>query len=75
MSAGELMTAKPRPPRELAARALCRHDGHAEDIKFEGKPMWESYLPAADAVLAAIGSKDAEPSALRVIAGPKAKRP
>lgn len=45
---------RPKPARELAARALCRHDGHPEDTMFEGKPMWESYLPAADAVLTAI---------------------
>jgi hypothetical protein len=45
---------QPKPARELAARALCRHDGHPEDTMFEGKPMWESYLPAADAVLEAI---------------------
>lgn len=52
------MVTKPRPARELAARALCRHDGHEENITFEGKPMWESYLPAADAVLSAIGWED-----------------
>lgn len=69
------MPRKPRPPRELAARALCRYEGHPENIKFEGKPMWESYLPAADAVLAAIGWTDAGAPALRVIAGPKGKRP
>lgn len=51
---------KPKPARELAARALCRLDGHPEDIKFEGRPMWESYLPQADAVLEAIGWKEAE---------------
>lgn len=50
--------------RELAARALCRHDGHPEDTQFEGKPMWESYLPAADAVLEVIGWK--EPAMLPV---------
>jgi hypothetical protein len=38
-------------PRELAARALCQMDGHPENIVFEGKPMWESYLPQVDAVL------------------------
>lgn len=47
---------RPKPARELAARALCRFDGHPENIKFEGRPMWESYLPQADAVLAAIAS-------------------
>lgn len=39
---------------ELAARALCRHDGHPEDIRFEGRPMWQSYRGAAAAVLMAI---------------------
>lgn len=55
--------AKPKSARELAARALCRHDGNPEDTMFEGRPMWESYLPAADAALAAIGWKDVEPDA------------
>lgn len=45
-----------KPARELAARALCRFDGHPEDTKFDGRPMWESYLPQADAVLAAVAS-------------------
>ena len=44
----------PKPPLELAARALCRHDGHPEDTRFEGRPMWESYIPAARAVLKAL---------------------
>jgi len=40
---------------EAAARALCRYDGHPENIKFEGKPMWRSYLPpAAEALMAAL---------------------
>lgn len=43
-----------KPPRERAARALCRFDGHPEDIMFEGKPMWMSYLAQADAVLEAV---------------------
>lgn len=32
---------------EAAARALCRLDGHPENIKFEGMPMWRSYLKEA----------------------------
>ncbi len=36
---------------EAAARALCRLAGHPENIKFEGKPMWQSYLPEAKAAL------------------------
>lgn len=55
------MTAKPKSARELAARALCRFDGHPEDIQFEGKPMWESYLAQAEYVLAAIGWKPEKP--------------
>lgn len=55
------MARKAAPPRELAARALCRLDGHPEDIRFEGRPMWESYLPQVDAVLeAALGPERAE---------------
>ena len=52
------MPRSPKPARELAARALCRHDGHPEEAAFEGRPMWESYLQAADAVLKAIGWDD-----------------
>jgi hypothetical protein len=69
------MTRQTKPARELAARALCRHDGNPEDTTFEGKPMWESYLPAADAVLEAIGTPAAEDrSGLRIIAEPKSTR-
>lgn len=32
---------------ERVARALCSADGHPENIQFEGKPMWQSYLPNA----------------------------
>ncbi len=38
---------------DAAAQALCRLDGHAENIKFEGKPMWQSYLPEARAAIGA----------------------
>jgi hypothetical protein len=40
-------------PRERIARALSRLQGHPPDIRFEGKPRWQSFLPEADAVLAA----------------------
>lgn len=46
-------------PIERAARALCSLEGHPENIKFEGRPMWESYLPNARIVISAIR----EPSA------------
>jgi len=38
---------------EAAARALCRHAGHPENTKFEGKPMWQSFLPEAKAAIEA----------------------
>lgn len=42
-----------KPPREHAARALCRLHDIPEDTRFEGGPMWRSYLPEVDAVLEA----------------------
>ena len=39
---------------ERAARALCKFDGHAENIKFEGVPMWRSYVPQVRALLDAV---------------------
>jgi len=50
------MTNRIQTARERAARALCRLEGNPEDTMFEGRPMWESYLPQVDAVLeAALG--------------------
>lgn len=46
------------PPRERAARSLCRLAGNPEDARFEGRPMWESYLPEVDAVLDAVLGPD-----------------
>lgn len=39
---------------ERAARALCRADGLPENIAFEGRPMWRTYVPKACAVLEAL---------------------
>jgi len=39
---------------ERAARALCEAEGLACDIRFEGAPMWQSFLPQVRTVLAAI---------------------
>lgn len=50
---GHRKTAKNQSPRERAARALCRRAGNPEDTKFEGRPMWMSYLDEVDAVLQA----------------------
>lgn len=49
------MVKKPKPPRELAARALCRMAGNPEDATMDGKPLWMDYLPEVDAVLEAVG--------------------
>ena len=49
-----------KPALERAARALCRHAGNPENTQFEGKPMWQSYLPEAAAVLTAIREPDVE---------------
>lgn len=38
---------------EAAARALCRHNGNPENIGYQGKAMWESYLPEAKAAIEA----------------------
>lgn len=39
---------------ERIARALCSLDGLPENTQFEGRPMWESFLPQARAALDAI---------------------
>lgn len=49
------MARKEIAPRERAARALCRKNGVPENTKFEGRPMWESYLDTVDTVIAALG--------------------
>lgn len=50
---------KPHHPRERAARALCRFNDVPENITFEKRPMWESFLPEVDAVLeAALGAEE-----------------
>jgi hypothetical protein len=36
---------------ERAARTLCKFDGHAENIRFEGAPMWRSHVPQVRALL------------------------
>lgn len=47
------MPKRPMPPRERAARALCASRGLPENTKFEGRPMWENFLPEVDIVLEA----------------------
>ena len=38
---------------EAAARALCRLAGIPENTRFEGEPMWQSYLAEATAAIEA----------------------
>lgn len=47
------MARDPKSPRERAARALCASRGLPENTKFEGRPMWESFLREVDIVLKA----------------------
>ena len=52
---------KEKPPRERAARALCKLEGHPPYIRMDGQPMWHSYLDQVDAVLkAALTSEEWE---------------
>ena len=44
-----------KPAREHAARALCRHKGLPETVMLDGRPLWMTFLPEADAMLEAIG--------------------
>lgn len=43
--------------RELAARALCRFRKLPETVLLDGRPLWQAYLPEADAVLEALRRK------------------
>lgn len=43
---------------ERAARALCALDGHPENAKLDGEPLWKNYLPEVRAVLLAIRDPD-----------------
>lgn len=52
------MARKLKTPRERAARALCRHYGLPENARFEGRPMWESFLRQVDVVLLAALDQD-----------------
>ena len=49
------MSRRSKPPLELACRALCRFKGLPENTKFEGRPMWESFVPEVRVVLGAVG--------------------
>lgn len=44
--------------------ALCRSNGHRENIKLGGASMWENYLPNAAIVFAELG-KDCPPEMAR----------
>lgn len=53
------MTSKPKPPRERAARALCKLDGNPANMTYYGEPMWRSYLEQVDTVLVEVLGEDA----------------
>jgi len=50
---------------ERVARELCRCDGYPEDLRYEGKPMWASYVDRARNGIAAMR----EPTEAVLIAG------
>ncbi|WP_146032556.1 hypothetical protein [Sphingobium sp. SA916] len=52
-----------KSPLERAARALCSFKGLPENSTFEGKPMWQSFLPEARTVLHAVKDPGAVVSA------------
>ena len=52
------MAKKPMTDWEKAARGLCHYAVNPENITYEGKPIWMSYLGEAKAVLVAIGRFD-----------------
>lgn len=66
------MAKRERPPLERAARALCSLAGNPENATMDGKPVWQSYLPEARAVLQAIREPTQEMLAANPI-GPTGK--
>jgi hypothetical protein len=55
------MPKKQLSPRERAARALCASKNLPENTKFQGEPMWRSFLEEVDIVLkAALPSEEWE---------------
>lgn len=49
----------------MTARPLCQLHGHPEEDKFDGVPLWKTYLDEVDTVLQAVGWKP-EPDGLLV---------
>ena len=43
-----------KPALERIARALCSQNGLPENTMYQGRPMWEDFLPKARAALNAI---------------------
>lgn len=46
------------PPRERAARVLCRLEGKDPDLMIGGAYAWRFYTPQVDAVLRTVMGKD-----------------
>jgi hypothetical protein len=45
-------------PVERTARALCKYQGYGENTRFEGKPMWRSFMDEASIAFNAVGASD-----------------
>lgn len=52
------VTRKPKSPRELVARALCRAINLPPDTKLDGAPLRATFLPEVDAMLEAAPSPE-----------------
>lgn len=49
---------------ERAAGAMCRFQGLPENTQYEGRRMWESFIPQATAVVEAIEEEPEPRSAI-----------
>lgn len=45
-------------PIEIAARALCRANGLPEEMRYDDKAMWETFIQQAQAVIEALEEAD-----------------
>ena len=43
---------------ERVARALCELDANPTDARMDGKPLWQDYLPEAQAAIMALREPD-----------------
>lgn len=45
-------------PLERTARALCKYQGYGENTRFDGEPMWRSFLDEASIAINAVGASE-----------------